>query len=117
MPGPRRVISAVQADEILEKYNAGTNLKDLAEQYNTSPMTISRTISRNGGNTRGGGRPSMYTDEQIKQMRKEYEAGATLRELSDIYGGHYSNIGQAIKRAGGNFAVFSAGSTRKDAYL
>jgi hypothetical protein len=101
MAKAQRIVSAAQGVDILKEYEAGASLMELAEKYKVSAMTISRTITRAGGNTRGGGRPSIYTDEQLQKLRREYENGATLRYLSAVYGGHHTNIGNAIEKAGG----------------
>ena len=101
MPGPMRKISDETAQLIRKEYEAGATLKQLAEKYDISVMSISRSVVRAGGEVRNTGRPSMYNAAQLQKMRTEYEAGASLRYLSTVYGGHYTNIGAAIQKAGG----------------
>lgn len=101
MPQPYRKLTPQDEADIRKAYEQGASLKSLAKQYGISHMTISRSVERAGGQTRETGRPRRFTEEQCHAMRREYEAGATLRYLAVVYGGHFSNIGDAIKRVGG----------------
>jgi hypothetical protein len=40
------------------------------------------------------------TRPDYKTLRREYEAGASLRELAKVYGVHHSNIRIALLRRG-----------------
>jgi len=43
----------------------------------------------------------LFTDEEVQQLREEYEAGATLQQLVDKYGSHRGTLSRIIERSGG----------------
>jgi Mor family transcriptional regulator len=102
-----------QAKEIRKKYEAGRTVEGLGKEYHTSASTICRTIRRVGGDIRTQNyKTHKFDDETAKQMRQEYEDGATLYDLVDKYGTFPTTIANNIKRVGGKMRSHNSNKGR-----
>lgn len=106
------------ASEMRKKYEAGATTESLAKDYHTYASTVCRLIRRAGGTVRTDAKKThKFPDNVAKEMRRKYEAGATLQDLVNEYGTHRTTISNNIQRVGGMMrrTGYEAG-TRRFAY-
>lgn len=104
-----------RADDICAKYDSGASLSDLAKEYGVYLTTIRNLLIKNGVTMRPPGfrsdlghkfdkdapiGPQDFTARN-KQIREDYEAGATARVLAVKYNLHFASICRAVTSAGG----------------
>lgn len=94
--------SDAQALEMRKKYEAGGTVEGIAKEYVTTGSTVANAVRRVGGTIRTQSyRTKGFNPTVDVELRKKYEAGATLQDLVDEYGTYRSTISNAILRAGG----------------
>ena len=75
-----------RVDELIERYESGQSLQDIADIFDVSPPTIQRRLHEHDVEMRNGGRSygklEMYADEIISQYAK---AGDDLQTIADRY--------------------------------
>lgn len=90
------------AAEIRKKYEAGATTEGLAKEYHTYASTVCRLIRRSGGIVRTEAQKiHKFSDDVAKEMRRKYEAGATLQDLVNEYGTYRTTVSNNIRRVGG----------------
>lgn len=120
MRGPvvsqRRKIPDANAKLYRQEYEAGATLQQIVDKHGHDRSTISRAIVRVGGEMRpqSHAQKTALPRELWPTIRKEYEAGADLRELGEKYKVHFYTIRYTVLRAGGTMRKGGgAGKLRK----
>lgn len=88
-----------QLQELRRRYEEGASTELLATEHGTYATTICRNIRKAGGTLRSNVKLK-FNDEVANEMRKKYEAGATLQDLVDEYGTYRTTISHTLKRVG-----------------
>jgi hypothetical protein len=97
----RRIQAANDADELRERYEAGATLVELGQHYGVSNVTILYRMRRAGIPRRTPGpAPKNLPNSEADELRRLYEAGATLAVLAHHYGVSQSTIFRRMQRAG-----------------
>jgi Mor family transcriptional regulator len=97
----RRIQAANDADELRERYEAGATLVELGRHYGVSNVAILHRMRRAGIPRRPpGSAPKTLPKSEADELRRLYEAGATLAGLARHYGVSESTIFRRMQRAG-----------------
>ncbi|WP_460530350.1 helix-turn-helix domain-containing protein [Humibacter ginsengiterrae] len=88
--GPKKV------EEIVRRYQAGESARGLAAECDVAPSALIRLLRERNVVVK----KRMVTDEDALGMAKDYEAGATMRELEAKYGLSHGAVYRALHRVG-----------------
>lgn len=88
-------LSAEQAQRLVEDYQAGVRILDLAEQYSIGRSTVLAHLRRAGVPKYTG-----WTEQTTAEARLLYEAGLSLSEISERMGRARTTIGNHLRNAG-----------------
>lgn len=83
---PRRFPSVEDCVPVWEEYRRGVGLRTLARKYNCHEQTIRTAVRRAGGQTRGTGRMSIWTDDLVAKVAARYRSGEDLSAIGDDLG-------------------------------
>ena len=99
-PLPRHKLTDAQARKASEAYAAGARVVDLARQFGCGPEAVRTAIRRAGGPIRRGGRPQITDPAQVKQIVRDYLAGASALEIGQAHGLGQKAVARVIHDAG-----------------
>lgn len=96
-PGRVRSIrlSSATAQEIVERYQAGEKITELAGYYSIDRSTVMRQLRKAGVPKYAG-----WTDQVTEEARMLYEAGHSLADISQLIGWPPTTISRHLKAAG-----------------
>lgn len=97
-PG-RPFMTPEQHRSVRELYEAGASLKVLAKQFDCSTPAITRAIIKAGGETRGPGVSRVWTDEVLRRVLREYQAGRTQESIAAELGVSPTSVRNHLQRA------------------
>lgn len=109
--GPGSKLTLTTIEEVVERYRAGEQSTDLADEYGVTFPTIIRYCQEAGISIRQRGIHSrVLTDEQEEVIFDRYAGGEFTVDLADEYGVSNVTIRRAVQRQGGKLRV---GANRK----
>ena len=84
----RKIHTADQVAEIIEKYNEGMSVTKLGKEYGGSHRTILNVLERNGVVRRGVGRAPWrnFTPEQQEEIIKRWKSGESQNRIAKTMG-------------------------------
>jgi len=98
-PGPQRKQPSVH--EMYEHYQTGATLRGTAETFGVALTDVSKAFETAGLQTRPRGGDRQIDTERVDAMYKQYQEGATLKEVGADHGGiTRERVRQLFKRAG-----------------
>lgn len=87
--------------EICKEYKEGLTLDELGKKYDVHPVTIKRLLKAHSVYINPKTNSSRkFTDEEEKEICKEYQEGKTAKKLSNEYNVHEMTVGKILKRNG-----------------
>ena len=88
--------------ELVQLYEAGVNSVILADKFGASPMTIRKTIRKQGIEIRPKGKQRNFQPdkETMDEVVRLYEAGATLKILAVRFKATSAQIAEIVKEHG-----------------
>lgn len=84
-PSGKYKIPIEQHAKIIELYQNGMFIKDIAKQYDVATCTITRILKDNNIEIRRFIRKSQFSDEQIKEIHDQYQNGKSINDLALQY--------------------------------
>lgn len=81
---------------MLDLYRSGKPIKDIAADLHLSRHQVAQHLRQEGIKVRG----VLWTDEEILEMKRRYEAGETLQEIADAFGATVPTVRQRIMAHG-----------------
>ena len=102
-PAPTR---AVYKKPVVGTYAPGMRVIEIPSVYHPKPAPMPRPRPKTirPEKTRGAGKrevhrgPTFWTEDKIQKVVEMYEAGATFREIGDVYGKSWTAIRNVITR-------------------
>lgn len=94
---PQRRLGKQQVMELVERYEAGTSVVDLARDYGVHRQTVVRHLKKSGVEVRV---QLKMTPERMKRATELYEEGWTTAKIGDEFGVDGSTVAYALRRAG-----------------
>jgi len=99
--GARPMFNEATTQAIVSEYQAGANMRELAQKYGSSAVTISNCLQRDGTQPRRSGRwPLFFTPERTAEAVRRAEAGETQQQIAAALGCTQSPVSSALRRAG-----------------
>jgi Mor family transcriptional regulator len=95
---PRRLLVGNEA-ELVDAYEAGATVEDLAERHGCSVTTIRSVLGDAGVALRARG-PRSPLEGREADLAAEYEGGATVRDLAARYGANQRTIRKVLAERG-----------------
>jgi Mor family transcriptional regulator len=95
---PRRLLVG-QEPELVEAYEAGATVEELAERHGCSVTTVRAVLEEQGVTLRPRG-PRSPLEGREASLAADYEAGATIRELASRYGANQRTIRKVLSECG-----------------
>jgi uncharacterized protein (DUF433 family) len=86
--------------EVAEAYRAGASVRQLAQKYGVSAVTVCRALDRAGQPRRPAGRRDSGVIGREQEIAAAYKAGATIAELAARFDCSVKPIRDALERAG-----------------
>lgn len=100
--GHPRAFTPEQAAILASEHAAGVSANELARRHSSTATTICATIRRAGGKVDGhADYRRIFTDEEERLIRWEYECGATADAIGERLGYSSVTVRGIIRRAGG----------------
>lgn len=93
-----RRLGTEQIDHLVEQYQAGRSLRELAVGFGIHRRTVADHLERRGV-ARRPNQPKLTTKE-IGEAARQYEAGASLAVVGEAFGVDAATIRRALHRAG-----------------
>jgi transposase-like protein len=87
-----------QIKVLIEAYQLGATVKDLAVEHGIHRVTVMEHLRRNGIRTRSD--LMRWAPEQLEEATDLYRAGESVRVLGERYGLDPSTVAKRLKRAG-----------------
>ena len=87
-----------EIDELLERYERGESVRQLASAYGIHRHTVSAHLERQGIQRRGPNRK--LTDEQCAKIADLYSAGRSLAQIGEQFGAHAKTISNELRKLG-----------------
>lgn len=94
---PRR-LSDLQVKTLIDTYQSGTTIKDLAAEYGIHRVTVMEHLRRNEIPRRSDSK--RWTPEQLVEVTDLYHEGNSIRVLGQRYRLDPSTVAKRLKRAG-----------------
>lgn len=98
--GSRPMFDPETVDVIVDAYQSGTKLTDIAKRYGTNHVTIRNHLVRRGVKLREPGVSTFWTDERRAEAARRYEAGESQQQIADDFGCHQTGVCNAIRGMG-----------------
>jgi DNA-binding CsgD family transcriptional regulator len=87
--------------ELAELYLSGVTQQDLVKRFQTSPITVQRTLMRAGVPSRGPGcKPKVFSPDEIRDIAQRYASGQSQEEIAKALQASQGRICKALRRAG-----------------
>lgn len=93
--GPKKVT------DIIQRYQEGESARSLATKHKVAPSAITRLLRENNVVVK----KRKVTDAEARRMAKDYDAGATTRELQAKYNLSHGAVSRALHRVGTTMRV------------
>jgi DNA invertase Pin-like site-specific DNA recombinase len=100
MPHEKKFTPETEAD-LIRRYTAGESSSALATEYDTSVLTVTRIIRRNGGEVRSRHANRLTTPEQDAEIAALYEQGVRTAQLAAQFNLPIKHIAKIVARQGG----------------
>lgn len=94
----QKLLSPEAELQVCERYLAGENSVELAEEFGVRSSTIARMLERHGIDRRPAAPPRRFSTKQETQICAEYKSGATLNELGNSHQASNSTIQKILIR-------------------
>lgn len=94
--GLSKRLGVKKVEDIIHRYEAGESARSLAEQFGVSTSAVVNLLRDNSVVVK----KRRVTDAEARRMTKEYESGATMRELQAKYDLSHGAVSRALHRAG-----------------
>ncbi|WP_156156741.1 helix-turn-helix domain-containing protein [Microbacterium azadirachtae] len=88
--GPRKVA------DIVRRYQEGESARSLAEKYKVAPSAVTRLLRENNVVVK----KRTVTEAEARRIAKEYEAGATMRDIEKNHGLSHGAVSRTLHRVG-----------------
>lgn len=95
---PNRKLQPAEVDDLIGRYEQGTNLSELARQFDLHFQTVRAHLRRRGVDLRSS--HPVLSDEQKLEVRALYAAGLSTYKLGDRFGVDRDTIRRALRAAG-----------------
>jgi predicted transcriptional regulator len=95
---PRRLLVGHEA-ELVDAYEAGATVEELAELHGCSVITVRMVLDGEGVTLRARG-PRSPLEGREAELAADYEAGATVRDLAERYGANQRTIRKVLAEWG-----------------
>ncbi len=82
---------------MVARYRSGETVKALAQEYDMHHQTVRQILVEAGVEVR---RRQRLSDDNLTEVRRLYEAGATTTEIGEQFGVYASTIQRALHRLG-----------------
>lgn len=99
MPHEKKFTPETEAD-IFRRYTAGESSSALAKEYDTSVLTVTRIIRRNGGEVRSRHANRLTTPEQDLEIAALYDQGVRTAQIAARYDLPIKQIAKIVAREG-----------------
>lgn len=84
-----------QVDQMLERYHAGTKIKELAAEFQISRTTVMKHVERAGAPRRRN-----LVRDHLDEARRLYGEGWSLAKVADHFGVDPGTVGYTFRKAG-----------------
>jgi DNA invertase Pin-like site-specific DNA recombinase len=95
---PPRRLSPLEISQLVERYQAGTKVRELAEEFGVHKHTVSAHLARRGIPTRIGGR--VVDEAAALEIIRLYAGGQTMDAIAAELGIAQSTVSRALKEEG-----------------
>lgn len=107
-PGPPKKINSQQRRQIAKRYQSGSTLQEIGVQYGIGGTTVANTLDdanvsrrppgRKASGNKRPGRPRKLTEQQEREIVRDYRAGEPIAELAEKTGCHRSTVCRILDR-------------------
>lgn len=89
-------LGAEKVKELVRRVNSGESVRSLAQELGVANSALTRMLRAQGASVA----KRKVSDAAARQMAKEYEAGATMREIEAKHGLSHGAVLRSLHRSG-----------------